>query len=201
MLTRRHLLCGFACLPLIAADEEQGFKPLFDGKTLNGWEGDPRLWKVENGIIVGSTEGVTLTNNQFLISKQTFGDFDLRLQAKLRNHNSGVQFRSEALPGYVVRGYQADMAEDNWWGGIYEEKGTRGVMVNGWKGKAETVVRRGDWNDLGVYCKGDLMRITLNGMQTAELHDSARSSGILAFQLHQGPPMRAEFRNVRIKTL
>lgn len=116
--------------------DEAGFRPLFDGKTLDGWAGDSRLWSVKDGAIVGSTEGVTLDSNQFLIyRKSQFKDFILRAEVKLRNHNSGIQFRSEELPNYVVKGYQADMAEDNWWGGVYEERGTRGVMVNGWKGK------------------------------------------------------------------
>ncbi|MBI3278284.1 MAG: DUF1080 domain-containing protein [Acidobacteria bacterium] len=193
------LLAAAAVTP---EEAKEGFVPLFDGKTLNGWSGDPRLWSVRDGAIVGSTEGVELSHNSFLIyKKQPFSDFVLRLQVKLRNHNSGVQFRSEELPDYVVRGYQADMALDNWWGGVYEEKGTRGVMVNGWKGKADKVVRRGDWNDLEITCKGDLIQIRVNGLLTAELHDSVRLTGILALQLHRGPPMQVEFRNIRIRTL
>jgi hypothetical protein len=93
------------------------------------------------------------------------------------------------------------MAEGNWWGGIYEERGSRGVMVNGWKGKAEKVVKPADWNDIEIYCRGEDIRITLNGMVTAELKDSARLQGIIAFQLHKGPPMQVSFRNVMIKEL
>lgn len=181
---------------------EQGFTPIFDGKSLAGWDGDPRVWSVKDGAIVGSTEGVPLENNTFLIyKKKPFGDFILRAEAKLRNHNSGIQFRSEALPGWVCRGYQADMAEGNWWGCIYEERGTRGVLVNGWTGKAEKVVRPDGWNDLEVYCKGEQMRITLNGLVTAELKDSAKLEGIIALQAHKGPPMEVRFRNLRIKEL
>ncbi len=187
--------------PLLAADES-GFRPLFDGKTLSGWDGDPRLWSVKDGAIVGSTDGVAIENNTFLIYKgKQFGDFVLRAQVKLRNHNSGIQFRSEELPGWICRGYQADMAEGNWWGGIYEEKGTRGVMVNGWNGKAEKVVKPTDWNDIEIYCKGEDIRITLNGLVTAELKDSAKLSGIIAFQLHKGPPMEVRFRSIRVKEL
>jgi hypothetical protein len=191
-----------AALRPAAAAEEAGFRPLFDGKTLDGWDGDPRLWSVRDGAIVGSTEGVDLKHNSFLIyRKQEFGDFILRAQVKLRNHNSGIQFRSEALPDWVVRGYQADMAEGNWWGSIYDERGTRGVMVNGWKGKAEKVVRPGDWNDVEVRCEGDRIQVQVNGLVTAELRDSARLKGIIALQLHQGPPMQVSFRNLRIKEL
>lgn len=188
--------------PLFTFAAEPGFTPLFDGKTLNGWKGDPRLWKVVDGVIVGSTEGVKIDKNTFLIYEPSkFSNFILRAEVKLRNHNSGIQFRSEELPDYVVRGYQADMAEGNWWGGVYEEKGTRGVMVNGWKGKAETVVRNGDWNEVEIRCDGPKIDITINGLHTATLTDSAKLSGIIAFQLHQGPPMEAQFRNIRIKTL
>lgn len=194
-------LVATLALPLAAADEP-GFKPLFDGKTLNGWEGDPRLWKVENGEIIGSTDNVKIEKNTFLIYKdKEFSDFILRAEVKLRNHNSGIQFRSEALPEFVVRGYQADMAEGNWWGGVYEEKGTRGVMVNGWKDKAEKVVRANDWNEVEIRCEGPRIQIRINGLLTSELTDDVKLSGIIAFQLHTGPGMEARFRNVRIQTL
>jgi hypothetical protein len=196
----RVLLLGFIAGLLLAQDP--GFRPLFDGKTLAGWDGDPRLWSVRDGVIVGSTEGVSLDDNSFLISRDKFSDFVLRTEVKLRNHNSGIQFRSEALPNWVVRGLQADMAEGNWWGSIYDEKGTRGTIVNGWKGKAEKVVRAGDWNDYEVLCDGDLIRLTVNGLVTAELHDPASPrTGIIALQLHKGTPMQVEFRNIRIREL
>jgi hypothetical protein len=194
--------CSVWCGAQISPEERsEGFRALFNGKNLDGWDGDPRLWKVRDGAIVGSTEGTKLTQNSFLISKETFSDFILRAQVKLRNHNSGIQFRSEALPDWVVRGLQADMAENAWWGSIYDEKGKRGVMVNGWKGKAETVVRPGDWNDYEIFCQGDLIRLKVNGLMTAELHDSAKLEGIIALQVHQGPPMEVSFRNLRIKVL
>lgn len=197
-MTRRDMLVTMAALP-VAAKVEPGFKPIFNGKNLDGWDGDPRLWSVKNGIIVGSTEGVELTDNTFLISKKQYQDFELRLEIKLRNHNSGVQFRSEALPNHVVKGLQADAAEGNWWGSIYDEKGKRGVIVNGWKGKGETVVKATDWNDYRIYAKGGDIKITLNGLVTSELHGEEPKSGIIALQLHKGPPMLAEFRNIRIQ--
>lgn len=193
----KRLLLFLCCLALSAA--EPGFRPLFNGKNLEGWDGDPRLWRVENGEIVGSTEGVTLPANSFLIRRGEFSDFVLRAQAKLRNGNSGIQFRSEALPDFVVRGYQADMAENAWWGSLYEERGKRGVLVEGWKGKGERLVRAKDWNDIEVTCKGDRIQIRLNGEVTAQFQDSLRLSGIIALQLHRGPPMEVRFRNIRIQ--
>ncbi len=197
---RRLLICILALGAATAAGPEKGFKSLFDGKTLNGWDGDPRLWKAADGVITGSTEGVTLNDNSFLITRKTYRNFDLRLDVKLRNHNSGVQFRSEALPNWVVRGYQADMAEGNYWGSIYEEKGKRGIMVNGWE-KAQPVLKPQDWNQYEILCDGDHIQIKLNGVITADIHDSARSEGIIALQLHRGPAMQAYFRNIRIKVL
>jgi hypothetical protein len=180
---------------------QDGFHSLFNGKNLDGWDGDPRLWSVHDGVIVGSTEGVSLDDNSFLIAKQSYSNFILKVQMKLRNHNSGIQFRSEALPQWVVRGYQADAAENNYWGCLYEEKGTRGIMVNGWKDKGEKVVHLKDWNDYEILCDGDHIQLKLNGLVTADLHDSARTSGIIALQLHKGPPMQAYFRNIRIKVM
>ncbi|MBY0375404.1 MAG: DUF1080 domain-containing protein [Bryobacteraceae bacterium] len=196
------LACSLS-FALTKQEKKEGFKPLFNGKNLKGWDGDPRLWKVEpKGILVGSTDGVKIDGNTFLITEREYSNFELRLQIKLRNHNSGVQFRSEkVMPGWVVKGLQADAAEKNWWGSIYDEKGKRGVIVNGWKGKAETIVKDKDWNDMIISCQGDQIRITINGMVTAELKDSTKLSGIIALQLHRGPDMRAEFRDIRIKEL
>lgn len=203
-MTRRACLFSIAGAAGLAAVKkgEKGFVSMFDGKTLKGWKGDPRLWKVEQRAIAGCTDGIELTANSFLTYvTREFSDFTFRCSVKLRNHNSGVQYRSVQLPDYVVKGYQADMAEDNWWGGIYEEKGTRGVMVNGWTGKAEKVVKRDDWNDLEIHCNGPYHRITLNGMVTAELEDTSRMKGIIALQLHRGPGMRVDFRELRIQPL
>jgi 3-keto-disaccharide hydrolase len=174
---------------------------MFNGKNLDGWDGDPRLWKVAGDEVVGSTDGIEIEANTFLIAKKEYGDFHLKLEVKLRNHNSGVQFRSTQFPDWVVKGLQADMAEGNWWGSIYDEKGTRGVIVNGWKGKAETVVKPGEWNDFEIYCKGDLIQIRVNGLLTSELRDSSKLKGVIGLQLHRGPEMEARFRNVRIKEL
>ena len=143
-----------------------------------------------------------IDHNTFLIYRaKPFSDFVVRFEVKLRNHNSGMQFRSEALPDYVMKGLQGDMAAGNWWGSIYDEKGTRGVLVNGWKGKAEKVVKAGEWNDYEIFCQGENIRITVNGLVTSELKDSVKLEGLLGLQVHAGPPMEVRFRNLRIKEL
>jgi Domain of Unknown Function (DUF1080) len=198
----KKLLLAFL-LSFAAAFAADGFKPLFNGKNLDGWEGDPLLWKAQDGMIVGSTEGHPLEYNNFLSTKKTYANFILKTQVKLRNHNSGIQFRSEYVPDlkWAVRGYQVDMAGDNYWGNIYEERGKRGTMVDGWKGKGEKVVKLKDWNDIELLCEGDRINVKLNGLETADLHDSLKLDGIIALQLHKGPPMEVYFRNIEIKIL
>jgi hypothetical protein len=200
-MNKKLLLALLLCS--LGAFAKDGFQPLFNGKNLDGWDGDPRLWKAQDGMIIGSTEGAPLEYNSFLMTRKSYANFILKAQAKLRNHNSGIQFRSEEVPGlrWAVRGYQADMAENNYWGCIYEERGKRGVMVNGWKDKAEKVVKLKDWNDLELLCDGDHINLKVNGLETADLHDSAKLDGIIALQLHKGPPMQVYFRNMEIKVL
>ena len=127
-MNKKLLLALLLCAA--GAFAKDGFKPLFNGKNLDGWDGDPRLWKAQDGMIVGSTEGNPLKYNSFLATKKSYANFILRAQAKLRNHNSGIQFRSELIPElkWAVRGYQADMAENNYWGC---GSGPLGVGANG----------------------------------------------------------------------
>jgi len=193
---------GAAGQSVVSPEEKKdGFQSLYNRRNLRQWKGDRRLWRVNNGVIVGSTDDLQIPGNTFLIHKKEVGNFHLKLQVKLRNGNSGIQFRSEELPDFVVRGLQADMAEGNWWGSIYDEKGKRGVIVNGWTGKAEKVVKPEDWNDYEILANGDSITLKLNGVVTAELKDSSRTRGVLALQLHRGPAMKVYFRNMRIKRL
>ena len=198
---RKLIIVLVVALAATAAAAEKGFKPLFNGKNLDGWDGDPKVWSVKDGAILGSTEGYKLKTNTFLISKKPYANFILKVDMKLRNHNSGIQFRSEALPDWVVRGLQADAAEGNYWGSIYDERGKRGIIVNGWKDKAEKVVKANDWNEYEVLCDGKHIQLKVNGMVTADIQDDSRPEGIIAFQCHAGPPMQVWFRNVRIKVL
>ncbi len=195
---KKHLLLLVLSAAAFAAD---GFHPLFNGKNLDGWEGDSRLWSVRDGMIVGSTEGTKLTHNSFLISKQSYRNFILRAEMKLRNHNSGIQFRSEVLPEWVMRGYQADAAENSYWGCLYEEKGTRGLLVNSWKEKGEKVARLKDWNEYEILCDGDHIQLKLNGEVTADVHDAKWAEGHIGLQLHAGPPMQVYFRRIQIQVL
>jgi hypothetical protein len=195
---------------LTPQEKKQGYILLFNGKNLDGWDGDPVRWHAENGVIIGSSDGHPFKVNTFLIHKGTFSNFILKGDIKLRNHNSGIQFRSEQLPGagWMARGYQADAsevgAEKSAWGNLYEERlRGRGAMKTpdeGWK-IGQTVVHHNDWNTYEILADGTHIQLKLNGAVTLDMHDSAASTGIIALQLHAGPEMRVEFRNLKLKKL
>ena len=212
--------------PLRAADEA-GFQPMFDGKTLAGWDGNPKFWRVEDGTIVGqTTKEVPTPGNTFLIwTGGKPADFDLRAEFKLTNHNSGIQFRSWEKPDerWRVLGYQADMdGSEHWTGGLYGE-GYRGVLaVHGQKvvigenhkptvvetfGDEKTMlsyIHHADWNTYEIIARGNHIIQKVNGHLTIDATDEdamARKDGIIALQLHANQPMKVQFRNLRLKTL
>lgn len=198
------LLLGVAGM---AVHAEAGFTPLFNGRNLDGWEGDRALWSVNDGIITGSTHDKQIKQNTFLRTKETYADFILRVEVRLENGNSGIQFRSEARPDYVCAGYQADMAEANYYGMLYEEK-LRGFMPY-WSKLSEeqkkaipALAKAGDWNQYEIECIGDRIVMRLNGTTTCDIVDpEGAKSGVIALQLHTGPAMRAHFRNIEIKEI
>ena len=192
---------------LTKQEEREGFVLLFNGKDLTGWDGDPRIWSVRGGAIVGSTDTHSVDQNTFLIYKETYADFVLRFEIKLRDGNSGVQFRSTRLPDWVVTGYQADASEADErsaWGNLYEERGKgRGLMRTqdeGWQ-KARPVVRKGDWNHYEVVAQGRRVVLRLNGVETINQEVGKTDAGVIAIQVHRGPPMEVQLRNIRLRVL
>jgi len=210
--------------PAHAADEEAGFKSLFNGKDLSGWDGNSKFWSVKDGAITGqTTQENPTTGNTFLIWRDgTVDDFELRLQYKIVGGNSGIQYRSKDLGNWVVGGYQGDFeAGDTYSGILYEERG-RGILAQrGQKteitsdGKVEVVgslgdtkeiqaaIKKEDWNDYVIIARGNQLKHIINGRATAEVTDNqpakGATSGILALQLHAGPAMTVQFKNIRIK--
>ena len=185
---------------LTPEEAEQGYELLFNGKNLQGWDGDPALWTVENGSLVGSSDSRLLQANSFLISRREFDDFVLRFEVKLRNGNSGMQFRSERLRGWLVRGYQVDFAEGKGWGNLHGEGLPGRLLLDAWQDKSEFVVRAG-WNAIELYCHGHHIRIAVNGFVVLDVRDPGATQGVLAMQLHRGPSMRVAFRNIRLRQL
>jgi type 1 glutamine amidotransferase len=212
----------------LAADSPTGV-PIFNGTSLDGWEGKPGFWSVKDGVIVGETTAENPTSgNTFLIWRDGLvDDFALTLSYRLTGGNSGVQYRSreftEAGP-FVVGGYQGDFESGpNYSGILYEERG-RGILAkrgeritiaaDGTKkagepiGKTEDlqkVIKPGEWNELRIVAKGHTLQHFINGQlmsETIDEQEGKRSSqGILALQLHAGPPMKAEFKDIRLERL
>jgi hypothetical protein len=190
----------------IEQEKREGFVWLFNGKDLSGWDGDPRIWSAEGGVITGTTDKNSVEQNTFLIYKRPFRDFVLRFDMRLRNGNSGVQFRSVTQPGWIVSGYQADASEADdrsAWGNLYDERGKgRGLMRTpdeGWK-KGMSVVRKGDWNEYEIVAAGRHVTLRLNGVETINQEVDNIGEGVIAIQVHRGPAMQVQVRNVRIKT-
>jgi len=179
--------------PMLATTENvSGF---FNGKDLTGWVGDPSLWSVENGEIVGKSSG--LDHNEFLKSELSAGDFRLTFEIKLVDNegNSGVQFRSEALPDGEMRGYQADVGP-GWWGKLYEEHG-RELL---WPKSAEAHVKPGEWNAYEIVAVGPSIRTYINGEPAVVLDDpEGARRGIFGLQLHSGGPTEVRFRNLKLE--
>lgn len=168
----------------------------FNGRDLSGWSGKTQLWSVENGEIVGRTEG--LQQNEWLVSDLAASDFEWTLEVKLVGNegNSGVQFRSRAHEGDVA-GYQADIGP-GWWGKLYEEHG-RALL---WDKSGEAHLKSGDWNTYVVRAEGSKIRTFLNGKPCVDLDDEKGSRrGIFALQLHSGGKTEVRFRNFKLKLL
>ena len=202
---------------------------LFNGEDLTDWSGDPRFWSVEDGVIVGqTTEDNPTEQNTFLIWEGgTVEDFELSFDFKLTGGNSGLQYRSKDLGNWSVSGYQGDLdAENMWTGMLYEEQG-RGIVAR----RGQRVVIEGDdstetfnvvgsvgdpdslaeqidlseWNTYEIIAKGNHLVHKVNGNVTVDVTDNQEEkrsdSGILAFQIHRGPPMKIELRDITLNRL
>jgi putative membrane-bound dehydrogenase-like protein len=170
-------------------------KDFYNGKDLTGWFGDMKLWRVEKGEIVGKTTG--LRRNEFLKSDMVAGDFRLKVKVKLtpNKENSGIQFRSEALPVGEVLGPQADIGE-GWWGKLYEEQG-RGILSDR---SGEEAVHKDDWNEYEILAVGSKVRTWINGRLCVDIDDAKLSRrGLFALQLHSGGPMEVRFKDFQLE--
>ncbi|HEY1598986.1 MAG TPA: DUF1080 domain-containing protein [Pirellulales bacterium] len=193
----------FTCSAPTRSRAEETFKPLFDGRTLAGWQGDEKLWSVEDGMIVGTTDNVDLKHNTFLATTKAYKNFVLKVKFKMRNGNSGVQFRSKQLPDYVVSGYQADIADNMFMGILYEERG-RGILANVNPTEVAKHMHKEDWNEYVITADGPHITQVLNGFTTVDYQEKSpegATDGILALQLHVGPKMRVWFKDVEIREL
>ena len=226
----KHTILLLAALAISASAgaDPLDFQPLFDGKSLEHWDGNPEFWSVQDGVITGQTTAEKPTKgNTFLVWRGgELDDFELKVDFKIESGNSGIQIRSFPLKGddqWRVGGYQADFDFSQKYAGlIYGEK-YRGMLAKrgekatiGDNGKpvvtgatgdpAELVkaIKTGGWNTFHIVAKGNHIKQSINGVLMAELtdnDDAARRTGLLALQLHAGPPMKVQFRNILLKRL
>lgn len=203
--TGTRLVSDRACADEVAKTEkEEEFAPIFDGKTLDGWEGNKDLWKVEGAAIVGDSSGIK--HNEFLATKKEYGDFELRLEFRLKDGvgNSGIQFRSARVPENTeVSGYQADIGE-KYWGCLYDESRRNKVLVQAPEKELEKVLKRDGWNSYVIRAEGDHVTLSINGLKTVDYHEPDKEiarKGVIALQVHAGPAIKVEFRNLRIREL
>ncbi len=175
------------------------WKPLFDGKTLQGWHTIPGgKWQVSDGIIVG-TSASSESRHGLLVSDRSFGDFTVRLKFKALKGNSGLYFRADEVGGGVgVHGFQAEIDASNDVGGLYETGGRAWVV----QPTAEDVARwfkPQEWNEMTVSAHGGRIVVHVNGLKTAELkNDKGRLKGHLALQLHGGQEMHVMFKDIEM---
>ena len=210
LLVLTALTSWVACDLLPTPGEPGGFESLFDGKSLRGWEGNQRFFRVGEGSIIAGNLEEAIPHNEFLASKRTFDDFDLRFEARLlgKGRNAGVQFRSERVPGnHEMIGYQCDIGE--WskgliWGLLYDESRRARMLDEPEQEPLARAVNQGGWNRLRVLATGPRVRIWVNDFPTVdytETDPSVEPSGRIGLQIHGGPPAECHYRNIRIRRL
>lgn len=221
------LIFTASSIAVYADHHEEGFLSIFDGKSLKGWDGNAKFWSVKDGAITGTTtkENPTKGNTFIIWRGGKVDDFELRLKFKIVGGNSGIQYRSADKGNWVVGGYQADFESGDTYSGIlYEERG-RGILAQrgqitsvteaegkpkievvatvGESSDINKVIKKEDWNDYKIVAHGNRLMHMINGRLTCQVIDfdkeHAKSSGILALQLHAGPPMQVQFKDIRIK--
>ena len=209
----------------LAGTAEAGFTPIFNGKNLSGWIGKPGWWTVEDGALTAEStlEKPCKKCNYLLWRGDQPADFELLADFKLSHSaNSGIQLRSEELANWDTSGYQADMTGDGALAGfVYHHKrgliagrGERAIFAADGKKTGEPLgdpaellkhFKQGDWNTYHVICRGPEITLSVNGVLMCQITDhhatQAASHGIIALQMHPGPPMKIQFKNIRLKQL
>ena len=214
---------------LHAQKNKDGFKKIFDGKTMKNWEADTSHWRIENGAFVGEvTKEKQLKSNTFLIYRgETPGDFEFKAEYRISPEgNSGVQYRSEMVENvpYGLKGYQADIDGANrYTGQNYEERG-RGFLamrgeqsvlkegqkptITGSVGNSDELkskIKKDDWNQIHIIAKGNHILHYINGVLMSETTDEdatkRKMSGLIGLQVHVMPKMKVEYREIYLKKL
>jgi len=210
MRTAWIALCVALAASAVCAAEKQAprakFARLFDGKSLEGWEGNLEIFRIQEGAIVGGTLKKPVPHNDFLCTKKEYADFELRLKFKLlgAGANAGVQIRSQRVPNHhEVSGYQADLGA-GYWGCLYDESRRNKTLAGPPPADREKLVKPNDWNQYLIRCQGRRIQLWINGKQTVDYTEpdpAIPQRGILGLQIHGGGPTEAWYKDVEIREL
>jgi len=209
--TVRRAAAALAMLVLAACGQAARAEtvPLFDGRSLAGWEGDTATtWTVVDGAISAGDVEKQQPRNEFLASTKRYKDFDLKLKIRLDGTegfvNAGIQFRTERIPNHhEVKGYQADFGH-GYDGALYDESRRNKILA---KPSAETLAkasRPGEWNDYRIRAEGPRIQLWLNGVQTVdytEADESIPQEGVIALQIHGNAKSRVRYKDIVIEEL
>ena len=209
MKTVLHLI---ACAAFAAAFSTNAAtaKPIFDGKTFNGWEGDTnKTWRIADGAFVGGSLDKTVPQNEFLRTKRSYTNFVLRVKFKLTGKsgfvNGGVQLRSKPAtkPPNEMIGYQADMGQ-GWWGALYDESRRNKVLIKPDAADVEKALKKDDWNEYEIRCEGKRIRTAINGVPMidyTETDDSIEQFGQIGLQVHGGGQTEVFYKDITVEEL
>lgn len=199
-----------AALTLVQAGPGQAApKPLFDGKTFAGWEGDTeKTWRIEDGCIVGGSLEQTVPRNEFLCTTRSYGDFELKVKLKLLGDpgkaNAGIQFRTKRIPSHhEVSGYQADIGQ-HYWGALYDESRRNRILAQPDRKLLDKIVKHGDWNHYRIRAEGNRIRLWLNDTLTVdytEKDEKIAKSGVIALQVHGGARAKVMYKDIVLELL
>lgn len=199
----------FTPLIMVAAEEKKSDATttvIFDGKTLEGWDGDASVFRIEKESIIGGQLKDKIPHNFFLSSKEEYSDFELTLEFRLigEGTNAGVQLRSKRIPDHhEMIGYQADLGQ-NYWGALYDESRRNKILAAPKKEELDKVLKRDDWNRYRILCEGRHIQLWINDFKTVDYTEAdavIEQKGLIALQIHGGPPGEAHYRNIRIRRI
>ena len=184
-------------------------KPLFDGKTFAGWEGETtKVWRIENGVIIGgSMDGNP--RNEFLATTKPYKNFVLKFEYKLTGTegfvNGGVQFHSQRLkePANEMIGYQADIG-GSYTGFLQDESRRKTAPANADRELVKKIEKTGEWNRYEIHANNGKIRLLVNGTETVnytEPEAEIPQTGYIALQIHGNCKAVIEFKNLIITEL
>ena len=181
---------------------------LFDGKTLDGWEGDPAWWRVEAGEIRGGSTTQNVPRNFFLATNKSYQNFELRVKLRLTGTgfvNSGVQIRSVRVPNNTeMSGYQVDFGP-GWYGKLYDESRRNKVIADSTDPKAvQAAIKEGDWNEYRIRAEGRHLRTWINGVPAldyTEADANIATDGRIGLQIHSGGKAVIQAKDIEIEEL